>query len=77
MSPVISFHRAWLSAVALTLTAAGAAAAQSAAAHTLKRPTVCAQGVRVFNDPSQAPTPRDTVEIPRPDSPVRVSSPVR
>ncbi len=50
---------------------AGAQAAQPAAGH----PVVCGKGVRVYTEKSQVPVPYDTVSVPRPSAPVRVSSP--
>jgi hypothetical protein len=72
---VNAVRRSAVPAFILTIATAGFSRAQSGGAPKPRRPAVCAQGVRVFTDPSQAPTPRDTVEIPAPDGPVRVSSP--
>ncbi|MEO7086899.1 MAG: hypothetical protein ABI442_14305 [Gemmatimonadaceae bacterium] len=74
MPIVTALRRFILPSLVLTAVAAGVSHAQASSAKP-KHPTVCAQGVRVFNDPSQAPTPRDTVEVPPPDAPVRVTSP--
>ena len=71
--PFANTLRSVVPSLVLTIAAAGVSHAQSTVKP--KHPAVCAQGVRVFTDPSQAPTPRDTVEIPRPDAPVRVTSP--
>jgi hypothetical protein len=75
MSIVNALYRSVVPSLLLTVAAAGISRAQSSDASKPKHPAVCAQGVRVYTDASQAPTPRDTVQIPAPDGPVRVSSP--
>ena len=49
---------------------AGAQAAKPAAKHA----PVCAKGVKVYTDRSQIPVPFDTLEVPPPDGPIRVTN---
>jgi hypothetical protein len=57
----------------LVALAAGRADAQATAAAP-KRAAVCARGVTVYSDAKQVPTPWDSVTIPMPAAPVRVTS---
>jgi hypothetical protein len=75
MSLASAVFRSSLPSVVLTIAAAGVAHAQSGDAAKPKHPVVCAQGVRVYTDPHEAPVPRDTVRIPPGDGPIRVTSP--
>src|SRR3954468_19818991 len=65
-------RRALVLAALLTCAAIIPAAGQSSAP---KLAPVCAKGVRIFTERSDIPVPFDTLSIPRPDGPVRVSSP--
>jgi hypothetical protein len=64
------------SALAAVLSAGAARAVRAQSTPPAKtRPAVCAQGVRVYTDKSQVPTPHDTLTMPPADGPVRVTSP--
>ena len=56
--------------VALAATRAGA----QAAAPAKKHPTVCARGVSIYHDAKEITTPFDSVAIPQPAGPVRVTN---
>ena len=61
--------------VALASIAASSASAQAVAPAKPARAPFCARGVRIYTEPSQVPTPVDTLRIPPADAPVRVTSP--
>jgi hypothetical protein len=63
-------------AAALILAGASLAQAQSAPSTSAapKRAPVCALGVKVYDDIKQIPVPHDTVQIPAPDGPIRVTN---
>lgn len=65
-----------LFAAAITIGAATAAGAQTASGPTTapKRAPICAQGVKQYGDFKEIPAPHDTVQIPAPDGPVRVTN---
>jgi hypothetical protein len=68
--------RATLFGAVISLAAATAAYAQNTAKPPVpKHPTVCAKGVRLFNDKRQIPVPYDTLPLPPADGPIRVTSP--
>ena len=76
MSAVAASIRACSIALVLSLVAGRAARAQATnAAAKPKHQPICAKGVRIYNDRGQVPTPHDTLEIPRADGPIRVTSP--
>jgi hypothetical protein len=50
------------------------ASAQAASPLARKYPPVCAQGVKVFEDIKQVPTPHDTIRVPPPEAPIRVTN---
>jgi hypothetical protein len=56
--------------MASVASAQGAPQSSSAAKHA----PICAKGVKVYTDRSQVPVPFDTLDIPRPDGPVRVTN---
>ena len=58
----------------LVALAASRAGAQAAPAPAKKHPAVCALGVAVHHDAKEIRTPYDSVEIPAPAAPVRVTS---
>jgi hypothetical protein len=60
--------------VALLTVGASVASAQAAATPVPKRAVVCAQGVKFYDDIKQIPVPHDTVQIPAPDAPIRVTN---
>ena len=62
-----------LTTAALVLVA-GTAGAQAAATPAIKRQPTCARAVKTWDDIKQVPTPHDTVRIPAPDGPVRVTN---
>ena len=64
------------SAILATVVLAGTAVVASAqnARPAVKHTPVCAKGVKVYTDRSQIPVPFDTLEVPPPDGPVRVSN---
>jgi hypothetical protein len=61
-------------ATAALLIAASTAGAQAAAKPAMKRAPTCARAMKVYDDIKQVPAPHDTVEIPAPDGPVRVTN---
>jgi hypothetical protein len=65
-----------LLALALIIGASTAAQAQSTttAPAAPKRAKICAQAVKFYDDIKQIPAPHDTVEIPQPDGPIRVTN---
>ncbi|MES2179712.1 MAG: hypothetical protein V4550_17770 [Gemmatimonadota bacterium] len=77
MSSIIRSLRAVAIASLVTVAAGASSSAQGASAANPApgRPPVCAKGVRVFTDKSQVPTPYDTLRVPPPDAPIRVTSP--
>lgn len=69
--------RAAFAAGVVFVTSAGVAGAQGARGSSptaAKHAPICAQGVKVYTDRSQVPVPFDTLEVPPPDAPVRVTS---
>jgi hypothetical protein len=54
--------------------AAGAQGARASSTPQVKHAPICAQGVKVYTDRSQIPVPFDTLEVPAPDGPVRVTN---
>src|SRR5688500_10257267 len=63
----------YLASAALVL-AASAAGAQAAATPAPKRAPTCARAMKIYDDIKQVPVPHDTVDIPAPDGPVRVTN---
>ena len=51
-----------------------ASTARSQAAAAPKRAPTCARAVKIYDDIKQVPAPHDTVEVPAPDGPVRVTN---
>ena len=64
------------SAVVAAVVLAASAAVGSAQSSTpaTKHTPICAKGVRVYTERSQVPVPFDTLEVPRPDAPIRVTN---
>jgi len=64
------------SAVVAAVVLAASAAVGSAQSSTPapKHTPICAKGVRVYTERSQVPVPFDTLEVPRPDAPIRVTN---
>jgi hypothetical protein len=60
--------------LALLTVGASLAGAQAAATPATRRAPVCAQGVKFYDDIKQIPVPHDTVQIPAPDGPIRVTN---
>jgi hypothetical protein len=59
----------------LVMTAVLLAAANSAQAQApVKRVPTCARAIKMYDDIKQIPAPHDTVAIPAPDGPVRVTN---
>jgi hypothetical protein len=77
MLPIAATTRALTVAVVLSLVAARVGHAQNAAAPApkVRKPAVCANGVRMYTDKSQVPVPHDTLTLPPADGPIRVTSP--
>jgi hypothetical protein len=59
-----------LLSAALALAAASTANAQA----TPKRVPTCARAIKMYDDIKQVPAPHDTVAIPSPDGPIRVTN---
>ncbi len=53
---------------------ASAQGARGSSTPAAKHAPVCAKAVKVYTDRSQIPTPFDTLEVPPPDGPVRVTN---
>ena len=71
----VAIRTAVLTAVLLGATAAVATAQNASASKpAAKHAPVCAKGVKVYTDRSQIPVPFDTLEVPPPDGPVRVTN---
>lgn len=63
------------SAVAAAVVLAGSAAVGSAQdAKPAKHTPICAKGVRIYTERNQVPVPFDTLQVPSPDGPVRVTN---
>jgi hypothetical protein len=58
--------------VGITSVAGAQGARQSSPA--AKHAPICAKGVKVYTDRTQVPVPFDTLDVPRPDGPVRVTN---
>src|SRR5438270_9606090 len=70
-----SMIRALSAAVVLSIVAARAGNAQAtASAAKVRKPAVCAAGVRMYTDKSQVPIPHDTLTLPPTDGPIRVTN---
>ena len=54
--------------------AASSAGAQVAAKPAPKHAPTCARAIKTYDDIKQIPVPHDTVEIPAPDGPIRVTN---
>lgn len=59
---------------AALLLAASSAGAQAAARPATKRIPTCARAMKTYDDIKQVPLPHDTVDVPAPDGPVRVTN---
>jgi hypothetical protein len=68
----LSIRSAVVAAVVLAASAAVGTAQSSTPA--AKRTPICAKGVKVYTERSQVPVPFDTLEVPRPDAPIRVTN---
>ena len=69
------FEQPCVAAVVLVGSASvGSAQAARASAPQAKHASICAQGVKVYTDRAQIPVPFDTLDIPAPDGPVRVTN---
>jgi hypothetical protein len=69
-----AIRTALVAAVVLAGSASIAGAQSAPGSSPVKRAPICAQGVKVYTDRSQIPVPFDTLEIPAPDGPVRVTN---
>lgn len=58
----------------LCLVAGASASAQQSTAKAPQRAPVCAEGVKMYADIKEIPVPHDTVQIPAPDGPIRVTN---
>jgi hypothetical protein len=64
-----------LIAIGLCIFASSSVKAQSATSAPAKKyAPVCGKGVKVFDDIKQVPVPHDTIQVPAPDGPIRVSN---
>lgn len=70
----LPLHMRLIAITALTLLGAASAQAQAPTASAPRRAPVCAQGVKMYDDIRQIPVPHDTVQIPAPDGPIRVTN---
>jgi len=68
--------RTAVGAVVILVAAASIASAQAtrSSATTQKHAPICAKGVKIYTERSQIPVPFDTLEVPPPDAPVRVTN---
>lgn len=71
---LLSLPRLALGALTCSLALSVTAGAQDKPAPKPAHPVVCAAGVRIYTDKAQVPAPYDTLTIPAPDGPVRVTS---
>jgi len=69
-----STYIARAAATALSLVASASIASAQGSSANAKHAPICAKGVKVYTDRSQVPVPFDTLEVPRPDAPVRVTN---
>jgi hypothetical protein len=67
------YHMKLVLSAALLVIGASAANAQAASPAPKRVPT-CARAVKIYDDIKQIPAPHDTVAIPMPDGPVRVTN---
>src|SRR4051812_43445063 len=68
------FHMKLALSAALLVISASAANAQAPSMSAPKRVPTCARAIRIYDDIKQIPVPHDTVAIPMPDGPVRITN---
>jgi hypothetical protein len=57
-----------------TASVASAQGARESSSTAAKHPPICAKGVKVYTERTQIPVPFDTLDVPPPDGPVRVTN---